>query len=148
MDKIDTVTLDVPLFIRALEHAREDLKTDADLHVFVERVIQAAKGKDVLTMDDYAELVPSQVMAASRLIAAEKWSGDVKEKHHTPPDLFKEGSADKIAKELKKEHGDDFAGAMSALNFYLNRAGKNLSEADRKRVESAKGELRKLYGKE
>jgi hypothetical protein len=89
-----------------------------------------------------------QINAAARLIEADKWSSDVKTKHHTPEGLFKDGSSDKIAKELKKEHGDDFAGAMSALNFYLNRAGENLPEDQRKRVEGAKEKLRKLYGKD
>ena len=34
------------------------------------------------------------------------------------------------------------------LTFYINRAGTNLSRADRARLEAAKGELRKLYGRE
>lgn len=146
MDKIDTVTLDVPLFVRVLEHAREDLKTDADLHVFVERVIKASKGVDVLTMADYAEIVPTPVMAARRLLVAEKWSGDVKTKHHTPEGLFKDGTSEEIAKELKREHGDNFASAMSALNFYINRAGKDMP--NKKNVEGAEEKLRTLYGKD
>jgi hypothetical protein len=34
---------------------------------------------------------------------------------------------------------------MSMLNFYINRAGKNLSVADRARLDKAKDELRKLF---
>lgn len=37
-----------------------------------------------------------------------------------------------------------FQSAMSMLNFYLNRAGKNLSQSRRKILEQAKIELRKL----
>lgn len=88
-----------------------------------------------------------RILAAVRLVEADKWSSDVKTKHHTPEGLFKEGTSDEIAKELKREHGTDFAGAMSALSFYLNRAGKNLSDADRKRIEGAREKLRQLYGK-
>jgi len=33
------------------------------------------------------------------------------------------------------------------LTFYINRAGKNLSAGRRKRLESAKGELRKAFGR-
>jgi hypothetical protein len=33
------------------------------------------------------------------------------------------------------------------LNFYINRAGKKLSTKDRKRLEQAKVELRKLFTK-
>jgi hypothetical protein len=32
--------------------------------------------------------------------------------------------------------------------FYINRAGKNLSQADRARLEKAKDELRRAFGKE
>jgi hypothetical protein len=34
---------------------------------------------------------------------------------------------------------------MSMLTFYINRAGKSLSAAQRRRLEAAKDELRKLY---
>jgi hypothetical protein len=37
---------------------------------------------------------------------------------------------------------------MSMLTFYINRAGKNLPEADRDRLEKAKDELRKAFGKD
>jgi hypothetical protein len=36
---------------------------------------------------------------------------------------------------------------MSMLVFYVNRAGKSLSQTDRARLEKAKDELRKLFGK-
>jgi Protein of unknown function (DUF3175) len=36
---------------------------------------------------------------------------------------------------------------MSMLTFYINRAGKGLSQADRTRLEKAKDELRKAFGK-
>jgi hypothetical protein len=51
-DKKDTVVLDIPLLIRVLELAREDIKTDMDLHRVVERLIDIRK-KGTLTMDDY-----------------------------------------------------------------------------------------------
>ncbi|HEX8726228.1 MAG TPA: DUF3175 domain-containing protein [Gemmatimonadaceae bacterium] len=40
-----------------------------------------------------------------------------------------------------------FRSAMSMLNFYINRAGRNLPEAQRARLEAAKDELRALYGR-
>jgi hypothetical protein len=36
---------------------------------------------------------------------------------------------------------------MSMLNFYINRAGSNLSKDRRRRLDAAKEELRRLYGK-
>lgn len=52
VDEKDTVTVDIPLLIRLLELAREDIKTDMDLHRVVERLIDI-RNKGVLTMDNY-----------------------------------------------------------------------------------------------
>lgn len=51
-DKKDTITMDIPLLIRILELVREDIKTDADLHRVVEKLIDI-RNKGTLTMDDY-----------------------------------------------------------------------------------------------
>lgn len=40
-----------------------------------------------------------------------------------------------------------FRSAMSMLAFYINRAGRNLDENQRRILEHAKDELRTLYGK-
>lgn len=58
-DPQDTITVDVPLFIRLLELAREDLKSDIELHNVVERTL-ALKNNGTLTMDDY-ESIAGQV---------------------------------------------------------------------------------------
>ena len=52
VDKRDTVTFDIPFLIRVLEYAREDAKTDMDLHKVVTKLIQI-RNKGVLTMKDY-----------------------------------------------------------------------------------------------
>jgi predicted RNA binding protein YcfA (HicA-like mRNA interferase family) len=52
VDKKDTVTVDIPLLIRLLELAREDIKSDMDLHRVVEKLI-SIRNKGVLTMNDY-----------------------------------------------------------------------------------------------
>ena len=52
VDKKDTVTLDIPLLIRIMELAREDIKTDMDLHRVVEKLINI-RNKGMLTMKDY-----------------------------------------------------------------------------------------------
>lgn len=41
-----------------------------------------------------------------------------------------------------------YRSAMSMLTFYENRAGKNLSAARRKKIETAKDELRALYDRD
>ena len=53
---MDIVKLDVPLFIRLLELAREDVKQDADLHDVAEAVIKLSQN-DVATMADYDQIV-------------------------------------------------------------------------------------------
>jgi hypothetical protein len=51
------------------------------------------------------------------------------------------------AERSKRRKSAPFRSAMSMLNFYINRAGKNLSPEALKRLEAAKTELRKLYRK-
>jgi hypothetical protein len=56
VDKKDTVTVDIPLLIRLLEHAREDIKSDMDLHRVVEKLI-SIRNNGALTMADYDTIV-------------------------------------------------------------------------------------------
>jgi predicted RNA binding protein YcfA (HicA-like mRNA interferase family) len=52
VDRKDTVTINIPLLIRLLELAREDVKTDMELHHIVERIINI-RNRGVLSMDHY-----------------------------------------------------------------------------------------------
>ena len=92
------------------------------------------------------------------MTANKKWSADVTE-HSDAMDLedhvFESDDARKIAASLKRsaEHSDrrkaePFQSAMSMLNFYINRAGKNLPEERKKILEKAKDELRAAFGRE
>jgi len=56
-DPTDIIAMDVPLFIRMLEYAREDAKTDMDLHDVAERAIEAVKLRGLLSMEDYNDLI-------------------------------------------------------------------------------------------
>jgi len=56
-DAIDTITMDVPLFLRMLEYAREDAENDLDLHNVTEKAVAGTKQQGVLSMDDYEMLV-------------------------------------------------------------------------------------------
>jgi len=53
----------------------------------------------------------------------------------------------KSAKESLRRKAPPFQSAMSMLNFYINRAGKNLPPERRVILERAKVELRKLFQK-
>ena len=91
-------------------------------------------------------------------MATKYWSHDVTENSNAldlETDVFKQRSGRKIAESLKRsaEHSrrrksGSYASAMSMLTFYINRAGRNLSPTRRKVLESAKRQLRKLYGRE
>src|SRR5437764_4826210 len=68
--------------------------------------------------------------------------------------VFAQDDPRSIARSLKRSadrsrrrKSDPFRSAMSMLTFYINRAGKQLSRARRKRLEAAKDELRDLYGR-
>jgi hypothetical protein len=53
----DKITMDVPLFIRMLEYAREDAKTDMDLHKVTENALALSETGKTLTMDQYDEII-------------------------------------------------------------------------------------------
>ena len=69
--------------------------------------------------------------------------------------VFAQENPRSIARSLKRSadrsnrrKSSPFRSAMSMLNFYINRAGNNLSKERRNRLEAAKEELRDLYGKQ
>jgi len=70
------------------------------------------------------------------------------------PAVFRKASAREIAASLKRSaersrrrKAEPFRSAMSMLVFYINRAGKNLAPSRRRVLESAKDELRALFGR-
>lgn len=56
----DIVSLDVPLLIRLLEYAREDAKTDMDLHHVAEKLIALSDEGRTLTMQDYDTVIANE----------------------------------------------------------------------------------------
>jgi len=85
---------------------------------------------------------------------ARKWSHEVTE-HSNALDLdggvFTWDDPKRIAKSLmqsaeesKRRKSSPYQSAMSMLTFYLNRAGKNLSDERKSTLEKAKDELHKL----
>jgi Protein of unknown function (DUF3175) len=84
-----------------------------------------------------------------------RWSQEVTE-HSDALDLEKGVFTLKDPKEIavslkhsaessERRKSDPYRSAMSMLTFYINRAGKHLSDTDRSRLEKAKQELRKLF---
>jgi hypothetical protein len=56
-DKVDTITMDIPLFLRMLEYSREDASQDMDLHDVTEKSNLLGKERGILSMEDYEEIV-------------------------------------------------------------------------------------------
>lgn len=86
-----------------------------------------------------------------------KWSARITNTSNAldiSPGIFKSKDAGKIARSLKRsaerskrKKGTSFQSAMSMLNFYINRAGKNLTAEEKQPLEEAKEELRSLFHK-
>ncbi|AOJ82859.1 MULTISPECIES: DUF3175 domain-containing protein [Burkholderia] len=85
------------------------------------------------------------------------WSNDVTRHSNAldlEPDIFKSDDPEAIAQSLKRSALDStrrkanpFQSAMSMLNFYVNRAGRNLPKARRETLELAKKKLREAFGR-
>ncbi|MGG1947896.1 DUF3175 domain-containing protein [Trinickia sp. NRRL B-1857] len=86
-----------------------------------------------------------------------RWSHEVMQKSDAldlESGIFKSGNAEDIAQSLKRSslaskrrRGTPYQSAMSMLNFYLNRAGKNLPKSRRTVLQAAKGKLREAFGR-
>ena len=73
----DKITVDVPLLLRLLEYAREDAKTDMDLHDVTEQLIKLSAGGQTLTMQDYSAIVKQGELEEGALYPGEyhEWVG-------------------------------------------------------------------------
>jgi hypothetical protein len=88
---------------------------------------------------------------------ARRWSAQVTNRSDAldlESDVFKGKDPHRIALSLKRSaerskrrKGTPYQSAMSMLNFYINRAGKNLPKKQRGILERAKDELREAFGR-
>jgi phosphoenolpyruvate carboxylase len=91
------------------------------------------------------------------LATSKRWSHEVTENSNAldlERNVFTQESPREIASSLKRSaerstrrKSDPYRSAMSMLTFYINRAGKNLPQKRREKLEAAKDELRSLFGK-
>jgi Protein of unknown function (DUF3175) len=111
-----------------------------------------------MAMRTRPSLSPKSAKPAGKRKAGRYWSAGVTA-HSDALDLdrsvFTWSDPNRIARSLKRSaerstrrKAKPFQSAMSMLNFYVNRAGTNLSASQRKILDQAKVELRRLYGKE
>lgn len=70
---VDIVSMDVPLFIRMLEFAREDASTDMDLHDLAQKAIKMSSKGEPLTMMHYDELISKGAPVTDAMSLYEKY---------------------------------------------------------------------------
>lgn len=90
-------------------------------------------------------------------MAKKMWSGEVMKKSNAldlEHGVFTWKNPKKIAESLKKSaesstrrKAQPYASAMSMINFYMNRAGKNLDSEQKQILKQSKIELRRLFGR-
>jgi Protein of unknown function (DUF3175) len=88
---------------------------------------------------------------------SKRWSARVTERSNAldlESKIFRSTDPHKVALSLKRsaQHskrrkGTPYQSAMSMLNFYINRAGKNLPKRRKRILERAKGELREVFSR-
>src|SRR5436189_5807538 len=97
------------------------------------------------------------IMPGHKPSKAKRWSTRVTK--HTnaldlQPKVFRSTNQRQVALSLKRSaerskrrKGTPYQSAMSMMNFYINRAGKNLPKKQKRVLEKAKDELRDVFGR-
>jgi hypothetical protein len=116
----DTIKMDIPLFIRMLEYAREDAKTDMDLHNVTEKAISLSSSGKTLTMAEYEHMVDSK-LSEKKLTTAEKQKKE------------------EIVKSMKKS----FKGDKGAMYTIATDKAKKLAEVNLKASKLSSAEYQK-----
>ena len=83
----DKITMSVPLFIRMLEYAKEDAKTDMDLHKATERALAM---KSNLDMDQYFAIIGEETIEEGMKWKKGASRGPIKPDIKTQADIKKE----------------------------------------------------------
>lgn len=100
---MDIVQLDVPLFIRLLELAREEIKDDADIHDLAQKVIELSKNGPI-DMASYNELVSFMQKQGSDAPADEQWAPDDIRRFRQIVDLADQGQPTEYSNTPKEEY--------------------------------------------
>lgn len=113
---IDTIIVNVPLFIRLLEYAKESVKDDVELHVMTERITAICADGKTATMDDYDSII-GKVDEPSDDVPPE----NINENLDNSNENLRNDTASTITIDMKDI---DQANALTkALNEFKNKAG-------------------------
>jgi len=123
---VDTIQMDVELFIRCLEWAKESAGDDIALHKFTENVV-AKSG--VLTMSDYEDLIPQGEMKEARTFhqTQKEVIKSAKKKDDYLAARAKENREVNAKSDAKKVKEDASAGASGSASIAAGPAGSLFS---------------------
>ncbi len=128
----DIVQLDVPLFIRLLELAREEIKGDADIHDLAQRAIELSKNGPV-DMSQYDDLVSFMQKQGE---PAEEFAPDDIRRFRQIVDLADSGEPTEYSNTPKEEY--------AGVDSVTTAAGGGWMEP--KHTKDIRGEHPRLYG--
>jgi hypothetical protein len=107
--------------------------------------------------ESFEEITMAGTRPKTKKKKEKRWSAEVMKRSDAldlEPGVFTQRSPRQIAASLKRSamrsrrrKGTPYQSAMSMLSFHINRGGKGLNPAQKSRLERAKAELRKLFGK-
>jgi hypothetical protein len=116
------------------------------------------KRKDLTMAERRKTPKRNKIRGTARKATPKRWSQRVTQESDAldlKRGVFKLTSAKEIASSLKRSaeqskrrKANAYRSALSMLTFYINRAGKNLPKTQRERLERAKLELKRQFGKE
>ena len=129
----DIVQLDVPLFIRLLELAREEIKGDADIHDLAQRAIELSKNGPI-NMVQYDELV--SFMKQQGEPADEEFAPDDIRRFRQIVDLADQGEPTEYSNTPKEEYAGPEAVTDAAGGGWMNP----------KHVKDIRGNSLRVYG--
>jgi len=111
---IDSITMDIPLFIRMLEFAREDASTDMDLHDVAEKATAMSAEGEVLSMGNYEDLVGGEAIEEGIL-----------------SNIFNKLKGKNAPEEIKKEKFDGLTDEEAQKLYDFSKAQLDVLEKDR-----------------
>lgn len=129
------IHLTVPLFIRMLEYAKEDAKTDIDLHNAAERILKMQEQESPLGMDDYEAITTGH------------FNDEEKEEHQVKEDQFDEVSKDTLYGYINKAETDKQKHITKAREDRIN-ASSHIKNFDKRSqgIARAKNRYAGAYG--
>jgi hypothetical protein len=101
---VDTVTMDVPLLLRIMEYAREDAKTDMDLHHVAEQMIRLNQEQDHLSMDDYEAIIEKTQAPGESGVYESDISGLLAANQFNKSFIIKAETAEGVVKRFRVRH--------------------------------------------